>query len=65
MTGRRATITILYRALLDVSRMRDEVRGLGPDLADATTFQSRLDDAEQTALRLLLQAETGTRITGH
>jgi hypothetical protein len=59
----RAMIANLYRALMIVSTMRDEVTGLPAGTTE--TFQTRLDAVERTALRLLAQTETAHRPTGH
>jgi hypothetical protein len=57
----------LYRALSDISEMRNAVNGLDVDCrdADAVRFLSHLDSVEHTAQGLLEQVEMRAEIVNH
>ena len=64
---KRPVVPNLYRALFDISLMRDEVTGLRAELADADTARllSRLDSVERVALRLIEAVETRAKVVAH
>ena len=64
---KRRVVPNLYRALFDISLMRDEVTGLRAELADADTARllSRLDSVERVALRLIEAVETRAKVAAH
>jgi hypothetical protein len=64
---KRPVLPALYAALFDISQLRDQLGVMRDDLGDvdAARVLSRLDSAEQTALRLLEQAETRLKLVAH
>lgn len=63
----RKLVPTVYRALLDLSTMRQQVTGLRGSMPDADTarFLARLDAVEGVALQLLDRAERGHDVTAH
>ena len=57
----------LYRALFDISTLRDEVRALACEMApeDESRLLRRLDLLEVTAVRLIDESELDRRVASH
>ena len=64
---KRPVVPNLYRALFDISLMRDEVTGLRAELADteAARLLSRLESVERVALRLIEDVESRAKVAAH
>ena len=60
-------VPTLYRALMTMSVLRDEVNGFGGDLEDAQAarYMARIQELEAKALRLLDNVEQRQRVIRH
>lgn len=60
-------VPTLYRALMKISLLRDEVDGFGDDLAgaQAARYMARIQELETKALRLLDDVEERHGIVRH
>ncbi len=62
-----ATTQKLYRALFDISTLRDEIRALSCNMrrTDESRFLLRVDFLEAAAVRLVDHSEQHRRVSSH